>query len=451
MKRLHSPFARVAAVAAAVVLCVSVVTRAQVGPVLAPAVVVGANVSFAWTAVPGATSYVLQAGVAPGNYLVSAPVGAALSTSAAAPAVGRYYARVVAVTPTGNLPSNEIEVIVTSMVAPPAAPAALTTYINGRTAMVTWAPGTGGGNPSSFVLHAGSAPGGTDIGVFPLGLGTQLTVPNLGAGTYHLRLFALNAGGASGPSNDAVIEMPAGGGCSVPPALGFTTMTFGRFVQLAWQPVPTAQYRMDVSAVPGGPVVLSQAFAPGSSMLSVTGAPIGTFYGKLTTGFSCGTQSTGTEQAIVVDGAPPPGPRAPDPAPGQQLPVPNWGQDVIFRLAAERPDLLAQSCVEHGGNNRFMFEAVRRLRAIDNRFGLNWKRGNHGDLSQDIVNYNWGRESDEGTQQVYLFDIIGGHCGSNPTPFWQNQTGATRDAGTIGIWTLLPYIRAGFPIVSDPQ
>ena len=40
--------------------------------------------------------------------------------------------------------------------------------------------------------------------------------------------------------------------------------------------------------------------------------------------------------------------------------------------------------------------------------------------------------------QVWIFDIIGGHCGPNPTPFWVDQTGATRQAGTIGRWTTEP-------------
>ena len=100
-----------------------------------------------------------------------------------------------------------------------------------------------------------------------------------------------------------------------------------------------------------------------------------------------------------------------------------------------------------------MFEAVRRLRAIDNRYGLNWKRGNYGDLSQDIVTYNASSNPDEGARSpnIYIVDIIGGHCGSNPDAAWINQTQATRDAGAIGIWTLIPYLDAGNPVVSDQE
>jgi hypothetical protein len=116
---------------------------------------------------------------------------------------------------------------------------------------------------------------------------------------------------------------------------------------------------------------------------------------------------------------------------------------VVDRLGEERPDLLEQSCVEDGGNNAFLFELVRRLRAIDPRWGLNWKRGNVGDLSQDIVDYYWGPGAPpEGSTDVYIVDIISGHCpGPNDPPSgttWIDQTQATADAGAIGRWTLRP-------------
>ena len=112
---------------------------------------------------------------------------------------------------------------------------------------------------------------------------------------------------------------------------------------------------------------------------------------------------------------------------------------VIVSVAAGRPFDLANSCREHGGNNRFMFEVVAELRRRfnTNRWGLNWKRGNVGDLSQDIVAYYNGAEGAVMTNstQVRLYDIIGGHCGS-ASPFWVDQTDATRAAGTVGRWTV---------------
>lgn len=140
---------------------------------------------------------------------------------------------------------------------------------------------------------------------------------------------------------------------------------------------------------------------------------------------------------ILPLGEPPPPPPPPvDGGTTMMPPAPPDGRSVIDALAAERPDLLAASCVADGGNNDFLFEAVRRLRAMDPRWGLNWKRGNVGDLSQDVVDYHWGDGEPEGSTDVFIIDMIGGHCGDSPSAAWTDVTEATRLGGTIGRWTL---------------
>jgi len=130
------------------------------------------------------------------------------------------------------------------------------------------------------------------------------------------------------------------------------------------------------------------------------------------------------------DGIPDGPPQAVPPAP------PPDAFAVIEQLAAERPDLLAASCVEMGGNNEFLYEAVRRLRMLDDRWGLNWKRGVIGDMSQDVVDYHYGEGVSEESTDVYIIDMIGGHCGDNPQAAWIDVTQATLDGGTVGMWTL---------------
>lgn len=132
---------------------------------------------------------------------------------------------------------------------------------------------------------------------------------------------------------------------------------------------------------------------------------------------------------------PPPGPAAPPaPNPGGQLPLPDMS-GLVNQVAAQNPGLLANSCQDHGGTWEFMDLLVAQLRQVDGRWGYNCKRGDCGDVSQDVVDYHWGSGSPQGSTEVYIIDVIGGHCGSGPSPAWIDQTAVTAQAGTIGRWT----------------
>ena len=128
------------------------------------------------------------------------------------------------------------------------------------------------------------------------------------------------------------------------------------------------------------------------------------------------------------------GGRTPDPSPGQRLPLPNMFH-VVEQVARARPDLLRNSCQEHGGSWGFLDLLVDTLRTHDTRWGYNWKRGNVGDPSMDVIDYHYGAGADEGSTEVYIIDVIGGHCGSSPNPVWNDVTGATAAGGSIGRWT----------------
>jgi hypothetical protein len=153
---------------------------------------------------------------------------------------------------------------------------------------------------------------------------------------------------------------------------------------------------------------------------------------SLTTTLGDDSSSTGTPN-VPGDGIPdnPPQSVYPDPPPD--------GSAVVNAVAAEHPDWLTGSCVDQGGNNEFLFEVVRRLRMQDDRWGLNWKRGVIGDMSQDVVDYHYGEGVSEESTDVFIIDIIGGHCPKDatpPQPAWIDVTQATLDGGTVGMWTL---------------
>ena len=108
---------------------------------------------------------------------------------------------------------------------------------------------------------------------------------------------------------------------------------------------------------------------------------------------------------------------------------------VVEDVAQQYPSALRNSCQSHGGSWEFMDRLVDRLRTYDTRWGYNGKRGNAGDPSHDAIAYNFGAGLDEGTTNVYIIDVIVGHCGSNPGPAFIDQTGVTAQQGTIGRWT----------------
>ena len=123
--------------------------------------------------------------------------------------------------------------------------------------------------------------------------------------------------------------------------------------------------------------------------------------------------------------------RAPDPAPGTRLPLPDHFY-IVQQVAAQYPGALRNSCQDHGGSWEFMDRVIDAMRLEDTRWGYNWKRGVPGDPSQDLIVYNHSAGPDEGNPNVYGIDIIGGHCTSNPSPNWLNQTGV---GGSGAAWT----------------
>jgi hypothetical protein len=128
--------------------------------------------------------------------------------------------------------------------------------------------------------------------------------------------------------------------------------------------------------------------------------------------------------------------------------VPAYAAGIVSDLANRFDRDLQNSCREHGGNNLWLFRLVQALRERDKRWGLNWKRANIGDMSQDVVTYNWSTDPDEGTFRVRAWDVIGNHCGSGRA---NAQFSEITAADAIpprekrgAIWTLIPYIQAGF-------
>lgn len=114
--------------------------------------------------------------------------------------------------------------------------------------------------------------------------------------------------------------------------------------------------------------------------------------------------------------------------------LPSYGAGVVAAVARANPGAIQNSCQDSGGSWQFMDQVVDTLRTYDTRWGYNGKRGNSNDPSKDVVTYNYGAGADEGSTQVYIIDVINGHCGSTPSAGWNDVTAVTLNSGTIGRW-----------------
>ena len=195
----------------AVTVTVPQAVAAPAAPTNLTVSVVGTTANFTW--VPGSgggavANYLLVAGTTPGFGIPTASVTLTGAPGASIPGVppGTYYVRVLAVNAGGTSgPSNEVTVVVSGP-GLPGTPTLNPAVVSSTTVSLSWVPGAGG-VPTSYLLTAASAPGGSAIATVPL-TGTSATFTNVPSGTYHLRLAAINAVGSSLASNEITVVVP---------------------------------------------------------------------------------------------------------------------------------------------------------------------------------------------------------------------------------------------------
>ena len=128
------------------------------------------------------------------------------------------------------------------------------------------------------------------------------------------------------------------------------------------------------------------------------------------------------------------GPRTPDPAPGVRLPLP----DMFGTL--QRFSDASNSCPRglKYVNNPWQDSVIDAFRQVDTRWGYNGKptrtaADNNGVpvvAAGDEAAYHYGGGADQGSFDVHLVDMLGGHCGAAPSITWRVFTGEEP-----GFWT----------------
>jgi hypothetical protein len=271
------------------------------------ATVSGRRVTLSWLApirvTQPLTGYLIEAGANPGATAVSLPVAAVPTYSVIAPN-GRYYVRVRGLL--GGSPgpaSNEVLVVVPAL---PAAPANFTASVARFTVSLTWTSGAGGGFATGWQVHAGSGPGLSDLAIVPMPLSARLLTAAVAAGTYYVRVVAVNASGAGPPSQELVVTTGPNI-CDVPLMPTGLTATAGQGgVLLQWDewsgPLPTG-YLLSAGRSPGASDVGTFPLARRTGL--ATFAPAGTYYARLAAVNACGQSPVTPDIAFTV--APPGG------------------------------------------------------------------------------------------------------------------------------------------------
>jgi hypothetical protein len=271
------------------------------------AVVARNTVFFSWQAPVSPSgepvqTYVLEAGAAPGAPTISLPLGNVLSFGATVPDA-IYYVRLRAVTAAGPGPvSNEVQIAL-GQAAPPQPPLALLATVQGTAVALQWTENPIGPVIGSYQLQAGTASGLVDIGAFPLPATTRSLSVSAPPATYFVRLVAVNAAGASPPSNEAIITTGPGV-CTIPAVpTGLTASASAGAISVRWDPASAGAipltYVVQAGSTSGATNIGS--FAVPATTTAIAGAvPAGPYFIRIAAANACGASAASAEVSVVV-------------------------------------------------------------------------------------------------------------------------------------------------------
>jgi hypothetical protein len=340
--------------------------------------------------------------------------------------------------------------VVVAQGTPPGAPGNLTYQVSGGTVWLNWIASTGmtesfNPNTSFYRLEAGASPGTTfftwdsaqlnDPGKMPHLLASFSTA-GVAPGTYYVRVRGVNQGAVGPPSNE--VAVPVTGGCQIPAApTDVTAIMRGNMLFMAWNPGnggSPSSYVVHAAASPGGAPIA--VLGTSGAYLNVNPVPNGVYHVVVYAVSPCGTSPASTEIVVAAPFNSPA--RTPNAASGK-LPW-LYVRDVVFQASAAASGLRDGqiSCPQRPGfpwlnypipnptpeeadiierqktqRNPYIDAVVAYLRQLDTRFGYNAKptRANvNSIIAGDEIAYHWGSDAPEGSPNVYLIDVLGGHC-----------------------------------------
>lgn len=248
------------------------------------------------------TSYVVEAGLAPGTTFVSLPTTAQSMVIPAIPA-GTFFLRVRGVNREGpGAPSNEIVLRVSAggVVAPNPPEFLFPQVIDGKLTL-TWDVPPSGPRPTSYQLEVGTAAGRSDIAVVPTP--TRLfQFTGVPPGFYFVRVRSV-VGGVVGVASDDV-TMVVGNVPAPPSEPTFLPLALaGNVVTLRWEPPffgPVTDYILEAGSQPGASNIAVLRLGSTATSMTIPGVPPGRYYLRLRAVNALGVSAQSREHELVV-------------------------------------------------------------------------------------------------------------------------------------------------------
>jgi hypothetical protein len=273
-------------------------------PLLFTATSAASVVTFAWIAPfdGGApTSYLVEAGLAPGTTALTLPAtGLGLTVPGAPP--GRFFVRVRAVNAFGaGPPSDEVALTIGAGGASlPAAPDNFTVYVVGNQLVAGWLP-PAGAPIAAYGLEVGTASGLSNIAVISVAA-TGFTYVPVPPGFYFVRVRAANIAGIGPPTPEQMVVV---GGVPAPPGQPFLIgqAVAGATVTLEWvAPLggTTTSYVLEAGSASGLANLARVDTGSTATSISIPNVPSGSYFVRIRAANAQGVSVVSNEVVVLV-------------------------------------------------------------------------------------------------------------------------------------------------------
>lgn len=167
-----------------------------------------------------------------------------------------------------------------------------------------WRPSPIGGEPTSYVVEAGTTPGSANIGTLPTS-GPLFSFAGVPPGRYYLRVRARNGSGTSPASPEIAVVFGNVSCGTVPLPVTAGATVSGSTVTITWPDAVGANGTYALAAGTGPGLSNIATLGMGATRELVTDAPAGLYYARVVADGACGQAAPGPDTVISVGGAMP--------------------------------------------------------------------------------------------------------------------------------------------------